>query len=551
MRKSSAGGAIGTMVGGVGKVLGKAWPTMKSMWPMAIPLGYQGYQMYGDYNRRSQMADEQAKTPPRKGFGNIAGAGSIVDARSNLMPKFGGDTNMSSTQILDSFIERSRAYEWGAEQFCKAAGFDDEDTKVMMEFLKEAAPRFAPMRLRGGPAYQRIRGAGGVVSGGGGEPISSIPGRGDPLSPIERSVLESERAIGRGASGRQPNILGTAGARLSPGVQPPLARVTPVESIEEALRQKHVSPQKANLGNIDSADAKAFADAAKAGKSPAASAVETPKPKAAPAPVPAETVQPTPATAAAAGTTPGGATPVAPMDEAIRSSGTPITPKTHKRLQEAFETTMGRRTGRTPGGGSRSVARYRASQGGGGAPPATPAATEGTATEGGGTPAPELAAAGAEGKPDRSWMLGAGLLGGAYLGHGYGTEGGTFSMFDPPEVRKAKQDARNKSLGIGQPAVAANANNPNFGNDFEARDRTAGETFLKMLRDKGPTNASAVASNLYGGVGQPATLADLMYYQDKNPAFAQGLRKQFDPEMAAKVLDQLHGRNPAGSPGGV
>ena len=122
MRKSSAGGAIGTMVGGVGKALGKAWPAVKSMWPSAVSLGYQGYELAKDYGERSNMAAEQAAHPPRKGFGNIAGAGSIVDARSNLMPKFGGDTNMSSTQILDSFIERSRAYEWGAEQLKRAYG---------------------------------------------------------------------------------------------------------------------------------------------------------------------------------------------------------------------------------------------------------------------------------------------------------------------------------------------------------------------------------------------------------------------------------------------
>ena len=292
-----------------------------------------------------------------------------------------------------------------------------------------------------------------------------------------------------------------------------------------------------------------FAAAAAAGKAPPAPAV----PKSAPAPVP------TPAVAApavpAAATTPGGAAPVVPLEEATRGQGTPISSKTHKQLQEAFETTMGRGARRMPGGGSRVAARFRAQQGaaapaGGG--PGAPAGGEEAGAAAGGASVPQgastMTAASGEAKPDRSWMPIAALLGGGYMAHGYGTEGGTYSMFDPPEVRKAKQDARNKSLGIGQPAAPAAGAANKFETDPDARDQSEMEAYLKRLRLSGPLDPRAAAQYSYGGATQARDLENFMYLSKKR-GLEQRLRDQWGPEQSRQILDKLNAKT-TGQTGG-
>jgi hypothetical protein len=242
------------------------------------------------------------------------------------------------------------------------------------------------------------------------------------------------------------------------------------------------------------------------------------------------------------------------LEEAVRGESKPIAAKTQARLREAFETTSGRGERRSPGGGSRSAARFRARQAaaGGGAAAGTPpadtaaaAAAAGAGAEG----APQQQAAGGP-QPDGSWLPWAAGLGGLYLAHGYGTEGGTYSMFDPPEVRAQKQKNRNAALGIKDPKDTAAAKPAAGGasvptDDIDARNRTMMESIKRQLRLAGPYDPVTAVRNQWGGVSQPSNMKNLNYEMDKDPAFQSWLEKTYGNEMAQQIRAELHGQTSA------
>ena len=125
-------GSAGKMIGGVAnKVLPWAWPAL------------QAWFLYDNYTGRAAAA---AKPPAQAKLGAPASGLDLSTLRQGLQLAPGGGVPHMASAIttLDTFQDRVLAFDWGAEQFCKSAGFDSDDTKVMLALLKEAAPRIRP-----------------------------------------------------------------------------------------------------------------------------------------------------------------------------------------------------------------------------------------------------------------------------------------------------------------------------------------------------------------------------------------------------------------------
>lgn len=180
-----------------------------------------------------------------------------------------------------------------------------------------------------------------------------------------------------------------------------------------------------------------------------------------------------------------------------------------------------------PGGGEAELARLRAWQGSGGRAGVPPAVGQPAAA---GQPAGE--------KSDRSWMPWAGLLGGGYLANQYATEGGTWSPFDPPEIRRAKKISRNKAFGIdeaGNPIDKPTASSGMFKDDFDARDQMHLETFLKRYRGGGHSQPTMAARDLWGNPGQANTQRDF-FEQMQARGLQPRIESQWGKEEWPRVL---------------
>ena len=527
-----------------GSVLGKVWNKVpipqaaKKYWPFAIDPAMQLYSLSQNYAGRQQAAAQQAAHRPRRAWGQIPGSSSVDNLRG-LMPKISGDKNMTSLSVLDKYLEQQRAFTWGAELFCKQAGFDEADTKVMMELLKEAAPRLVNMRLRhsGGPARTAVYGAGGHVPPSTPASPLAVPGGLRDMrvarSFPEQAALDAQLAARARFAGGRPNTNRTPDPRPTlSGDKMPTTGAISADEVAKALNPASTAP-------LD-----AIAAAAAAGKAPrrklrSGGAVWS-------------------ANRGPTGATPGGAVPAA--GAAAEAKPTVTTPggavpaaDTVPKLREALS--RRRRTGkivppgrsRRGGGGGETKAPAGAGETGDSGSP-DPAATTTAATTAAATTTPPptadttapTAPSGPPPKADRSWLPWAGLLGGGYLAHGYGTEGGTYSIFDPPEVRAQKQKNRNEALGIKSPSATATSGSPAFaGDDVAARNKTMVKTYLKQLALAGPDDPNTVAANFYGGATQPSNRKNFLYYAQKDPAFLEGLRQQFDANEANKILAKL------------
>jgi hypothetical protein len=115
-------GGFGSMIGGVlgkvKKVPGAVKGAVKTYGPIAgVQAAIGAYGLKNQYDADLAAEAQQVAHPPRRALASIPGARNIVDMRRDLMPKLGGDKTMTSSlvTVLDQYLERERAFEWGVE----------------------------------------------------------------------------------------------------------------------------------------------------------------------------------------------------------------------------------------------------------------------------------------------------------------------------------------------------------------------------------------------------------------------------------------------------
>jgi len=246
----------------------------------AAPMLLMGGQGLLDQYSAHKQSLRHPQTPRAAGMAGMGGSVSAVSSigapktslmGSGLTPmsgedKSGGMSVMGSAiQVLDEFKERVLAFDWGAEQFCKAAGFDEEDTKIMMALVKEAArvPKVSTVRAPAAKAQEAKRLAGqpmpGVIpypyphaapasAAAAAKPVSAAPTPGavgkkvvDPVDSLEASRANfygrsTEALKGPGAGSRVGGADQPSSVAASPSAPAPAAGVTPAMKAEAKRR---------------------------------------------------------------------------------------------------------------------------------------------------------------------------------------------------------------------------------------------------------------------------------------------------------------------------
>lgn len=375
-----------------------------------------GNRLYSWIAPDSAAASEQAallkKHPQQPRIGQAPGLGGPMTTITGKLPKtdFAGGGGMSvmgsiqdAVQNYQGIQEKALAFDWGVEQFCKEAGFDSDDTKLMMALLtKESMPKRMPKAKPTKPQVTKMTpGRGTTPPVGAGAAREANIARAQELTRganIERAQRRAKQKV--------PKTAPTQRAQTPPqSMQAIMGGATQSAPVGlNAVLQQRMTAERARVAQR--------AQAAKAQEA-VTKALQESGYGAAPA-------------AAAGGTT--GAQ--AAISKALKEVG--------------YSGPAGAAAAAPP-----AAAQQMLDRAGGGTPGATTAAT---APAAGRADLGQRVMQRIEGAPGwQKTLASLGLLGAAgYGGHQYATEGSTYGLFDPSWEKQKKREERDHMLAMGQ-----------------------------------------------------------------------------------------------------